>query len=101
MKSIFYAVLAIFILVACDTKPSETSTDSVSDAQNNTNIDSTLAPNEGEVDTVLHQEKAPEKKDTVKQNSTASPHDTSKADPRIKRIINEKIRPKNQDTIKK
>ena len=101
MKSIFYAVLAIFILVACDTKPSETPTDSASDTQNNTNIDSSLAPSEMEVDTVHQKEQSPQKRDTVKQNSTASPQDTSKADPRIKRIINEKIRPKNQDTIKK
>jgi len=101
MKTLFYALLTALLAIACDAKQGETAPETTIDTIENIAIDTTSAQGTLADDTVLERESIPPATASSGQKKNTSPQDTSKADPRITRIINEKIRPKNQDTIKK
>jgi hypothetical protein len=88
------------LTMACDANQSETINESTSDTIETKGMDS-IPPVTAANDTVLQQDNIPPSKDANPTKKATTPKDTTQSDPRITRIINEKIRPKNQDTIKK
>ncbi len=99
MKILMYRALIVMLAIACDANQSETINESTFDTIENKDMNS-LSPVTAANDTVLQQDSIPPSKDANPTKKATTPKDTASSDPRIKRIINEKIRPKNQDTLK-
>jgi hypothetical protein len=100
MKILMYCALFLMLAIACDANQSETLNESTFDTIENKDMNS-LPPVTAVNDTVLQQDSIPPSKDANPTKKATTPKDTTQSDPRITRIINEKIRPKNQDTLKK